>query len=175
MFSAPTQLPLLRGAACAAAAEGIPAIAVSGAGTRQEAWTNLETNPTSPSIINAIGNSVLTVKVLGALFAQQPTLPLLLPEQVILNINYPNLNEECTTDDVQFVLTRIYPSQSSTDVHTCDNGGVLPDERKVVNSGCFATISVLNSSSKLDVTAAVQADVLTRLSALEFSCFTGPY
>ena len=159
------------GAAFEAAKEGIPAIATSGTSTQHEAWTDLTTAPTSPSILNAITNAALTTKLVAALLAQPPASPPLLPSNVILNVNYPSLDDTCTADDVQFVFTRVFPALLPIDVDTCNNGRKLPDEDTVVNAGCFATVSVVDATLKLDVLEPTQKDVLNRLSNLGFVCF----
>lgn len=106
-----------------------------------------------------------------ALFAQPAASPPLLPSGVILNVNFPTLNDTCTADDVQFVFTRVFPALLPIDVNTCNNGGKLPDESTVVGSGCFASVSVVDANLKLDVLEPTQANVLSRLSALGFVCF----
>lgn len=158
------------GAACEAAQSGIPALAISGTNTAEEAWTNLAGTPTSPSISAARDYAALTNKIVAALFAQAPASPSLLPTDVILNINYPALNATCTVDTVQFVLSRVYYALLPLDVDTCNNGGWLPDEATVVAAGCFASVSVVNAWLKTDVTASTQQDVLNRLGQLDLAC-----
>ncbi|THG97111.1 hypothetical protein EW026_g4835 [Hermanssonia centrifuga] len=87
------------GAAFEAAKEGIPSAAFSASGgTQHEAWTDLTTAPTSPSVLSAISYSSLAVKFLSALFAQPPS-SAVLPPGVILNVNFPPLSDTYTVLD----------------------------------------------------------------------------
>lgn len=52
----------------------------------------------------------------------------------------------------------------------CENGGRLPGDKETTGSGCFASVSAIHATSKLDVGKGLQADVLERLSGLEFVC-----
>ena len=50
----------------------------------------------------------------------------------------------------------------------------LPDETTVVDAGCFASVAVMNASTKADVGADVQAAVLERLAPSGLlTCFSG--
>ena len=95
-----------------------------------------------------------------------------MPSDVILNVNFPALDDTCTVDRVQFVFTRVYPTLLSLDVDICNNGGKLPDETTVVLAGCFASISVMDAWLKTDVSASTQQDVLNRLGALGLVCLS---
>ena len=77
--------------------------------------------------------------------------------------------------DFQWIFTRLLKSSSATDVETCGST-TLPDETTVVDSsaGCFASVTVMNASTKADVGADVQAAVLERLAPSGLlSCFSG--
>lgn len=151
----------------------MPAVAFSGASgsTAQEAWTVLASSPPSATVLAAETYAALTTKLLAVLFAQPPASPPLLPAGVVLNVNFPATSDTCTADSVQWVLTRVLPAiLGSPDVVTCNNGGVLPEETNVVATGCFASVSVIDATSKLDTGKSEQADVLTRLSNLGFVC-----
>lgn len=117
-----------------------------------------------------MSNAALTVHLVNALLTQPPT-SALLPSGVFLNVNFPSLDTTCTESDVQFVLTRVFPALLPIDVNTCNNGGKLPAEDTVVNGGCFASVSVVSATTRLDASQASQADVLSRLPASFFACF----
>lgn len=70
------------------------------------------------------------------------------------------------------MFTRINsPSANTVDVETCGRT-VLPAESTVVGAGCFASVSVMNATTKADVDASVQGAVLGRLSPSGLlSCF----
>ncbi len=87
-------------------------------------------------------------------------------------MNFPPLSDTCTSETVQWVLTRVFPAILPLDVVTCDNGGKLPDESTVVGAGCFTSVSVVDAVLEIDADRVRQADVLARLSALGFVCFS---
>lgn len=90
----------------------------------------------------------------------------ILPPGVITSVNYPApTNTSCSSvSDFSFILTRIAPNPNVTDVFTCGTDH-LPGETEVVaTEGCFASVSVMNSTTKTDVDAATQEFVLKRLS-----------
>ncbi|GJF00477.1 SurE-like protein [Phanerochaete sordida] len=164
------------GAAGHAVHLNVPAVAFSGAdgSTAQEAWTDLSTAPKSATVVGAETYAAMTTKFLHALFAQPPTSPALLPADTLLNVNFPALSGTCNADSVQWVLTRAFPKLLwDSDVEICNNGGTLPNDGTVVGAGCFASVSALSPTLKLDSDSDVQADVLHRLSALGFVCFSG--
>lgn len=96
-----------------------------------------------------------------------------LPSGVWLNVNFPaSTSDSCSTAaDFDFVLSRIFtavPLLDPDDVETCGTDR-LPTETTVIGTaGCYASISVGNSS-KLDADAASQAVVLAKLSSI-LSC-----
>ncbi|KAI0689373.1 survival protein sure-like phosphatase/nucleotidase [Cytidiella melzeri] len=169
------------GAASRAVADGVPAVAFSGSSlsSSQEAWTLLSTSPPSSSIIAARTYASLSITFLRALFAQPATYPPLLPKSVVLNVNFPPLSTTCpgATNSIRWTLTRALPAVvilgwTEKDVEICGNGGRLPTEANVMarTDGCYATVSVLDASTKTDANAYIQADLLQRLRELGFSC-----
>ena len=95
-----------------------------------------------------------------------------LPAGTILNVNYGATtfsssgapNGDCTAaGDFSWVFTRLVSNSSARDVETCGSTR-LPAETTVVDSGCFASVTVMNASTKADVDAATQALVLDRLT-----------
>ncbi|KAI0351651.1 sure-like protein [Trametes cingulata] len=168
------------GAACEAAKEGIPSVAFSASSLSQVSYTTLASEPTSPdtlsSLIYARLTTTLTVELLSP-----PARPVL-PAGITLNVNYGSTtfsssgapSGDCTTaGDFRWVFTRILPNSSATDVETCGSTH-LPDETTVVRAGCFASVSVMNATTKADVDAATQAAVLTRLEPSGLlTCFDG--
>ncbi|EJD00403.1 acid phosphatase [Fomitiporia mediterranea MF3/22] len=156
------------GAACEAAKEGFPSVALSGAGGSQVSFETLSTPSASTTTANVFAS--LGVKVVQALLADCST-PIL-PRGITLNINYPAATGSCTDPDAfNFVLTRINSASAGTpaDVTTCGSDR-LPTENSVVQqSGCFVSVSVMNATTKGDVDASTQAVVLNRLEAF-LSC-----
>lgn len=153
------------GAATEAVKQGIPGLAFSGASGDQVGWnTATETYQQvyadlSTTVTQALVNS-------GSPF---------LPEGVWLNVNFPEVSDSvcASTADFKFVLSRIYtavPLLTPRDVKTCQNGGRLPTESKVVHTeGCYASISVGVADTKLDANADAQKVVLKKLSSI-LSC-----
>lgn len=167
------------GAASRSILEGTPAVSFSGsdASNKREAWTDLVTAPTSPSIVAARAYSKLTTTFLKTLFAQPNADSGLLPNTTLVNVNYPPITSNCsvTPETIKWVLARAYSpiiEWKGKDVSTCGNNGQLPLATDVLGktSGCYATVTVLNASTKGDATSDVQADVLQRLAGLGFSC-----
>ena len=106
----------------------------------------------------------------------------ILPAGVTLNVNYGATtfsssgqpNGDCASpSNFQWVFTRLLKNSSAVDVATCGST-TLPDETTVVDAGCFASITVMNASTKADVSADVQAMVLERLAPSGLlTCFSG--
>jgi len=149
------------GAATEAAKEGIPAIAFSGATGSQTAWSApVETYMTvyanlSTTVTQAVVDS-------GTPY---------LPDNVWLNVNFPAVSDTtCTTPEAfTFVLSRIVPHWDpfKPDVNTCDNGGRLPWEERVIKTpGCYASISVGNAKTKWDANRDAQQVVLDKLGGI---------
>ncbi|KAI0077635.1 survival protein sure-like phosphatase/nucleotidase [Panus rudis PR-1116 ss-1] len=155
------------GAAIEGTKHGVPAIAFSGQGTSHVSYTTLS-DSTSTNTISSLAFASLTVKFVQTLFASGSS-PLL-PSDVTLNVNYPTLSASCSAANVQFVLSRALPSLLPVDIDICDNRGRLPTEDTVLGAGCFASVSVLSTTLKLDANASKQSQVLTTLSKLPLVC-----
>lgn len=95
-----------------------------------------------------------------------------LPSGVVLNVNYPTRGTGCqSTNDVKWVLARMFPPIFALDVVTCNNGGRLPLDNTVVKkAGCYASVVALDVDTKLDASKANQQKVLDSLSGLGFAC-----
>lgn len=152
------------GAACEAALEGIPSIAFSGASGSEVSYTTL-TTPTLDSTIAANIYSALAVKFTNALLANSGAI---LPSGITLNVNFAATTSCTSAASYKFVLTRIASISFSSDVTTCGTSR-LPTESNAITQGCIATVSVMNASTKGDVSAANQAIVLAKLSPI-LSC-----
>ena len=152
------------GAACAAANLGIPAIAFSGTSGDPSPWTS-ETQP--HQIVYAGLSTTIATALLdsGAPY---------LPGNTFLNVNYPEVTDKACprVSDFTFVLSRMnYPLFADDDVQHCGSTR-LPTESDVVGTtGCFASISVGDSNSKLDANATSQAVVLGKLEHM-LSCLS---
>ncbi|KAI0742662.1 sure-like protein [Daedaleopsis nitida] len=165
------------GAACEAAKEGFPATAFSAATASQVSYTTLDSSPDSPSTKSALIYAELTTNFTRTLLAPAGQI---LPAGVIVNVNYAATtftlsgtpNGDCASaSDFKWVFTRLLQSSTAVDVEDCGSMR-LPDEGTVVRAGCFASVTVMNATTKSDVSASVQAPVLNRLtpSAL-LTCF----
>ncbi|KAL5514052.1 hypothetical protein ACEPAG_2813 [Sanghuangporus baumii] len=154
----------------------IPAIAISGVYGTQASYTTL--SEPSDSTTAATVYATLSADLLAALLAPgfSESNPIL-PQRTILNVNYPdpsNNDGRCTSsDNFQFVLTRAVdaiPLLTPADVSTCGSTR-LPTESDIVlrTDGCFASVTVLDAVTKLDVGADTQQVVLDRLNGF-LSC-----
>ena len=72
----------------------------------------------------------------------------------------------------KWVMTRVFFTIFEDDIVRCGNGGKLPTELEVVeeSGGCFASVSVLSATSKLDAGKDAQQAVMQSLSGLGFVC-----
>lgn len=136
---------------------GIPAIAFSGAKSDGNlAWD------TEPVPRRSLVYAELATKLTDAIVdSGEPYLP----EDVWLNVNFPEVNDECPDADAfKFVLSRINPGAfSDEDVETCGDDR-LPTETDVVNKdGCYASVSVGDADDKTTASADKQALVLEKL------------
>ncbi|KAI0696413.1 survival protein sure-like phosphatase/nucleotidase [Cerioporus squamosus] len=131
------------GAACEAARSGIPAAAFSGA-SGSEFLTALTSTP-GP----------------------------FLPADTIVNVNYAAITDNCTSSEsFKWVFSRLVWNLFETDYETCGSDH-LPRETEVVNhvAGCYASVSVISASNKLDVNSTLQGQVYNRLrSSLPLVC-----
>ncbi|KAI0696407.1 sure-like protein [Cerioporus squamosus] len=168
------------GAACEAAKEGLPSTAFSAATASQISYTTLTSSPDSGLTKSALIYAELTTNFTKTLLA--PAARPVLPPGVTLNVNYAATtftssgtpNGDCASaSDFTWVFTRLVKSSTAVDVEDCGSTR-LPDEDTVVGSGCFASVTVMDATSKSDVSASVQAQVLQRLQPSGLlTCFTG--
>ena len=151
-----------------AAREGIPAIAISADGnsTAQISYTTLTSEPNSDLTKSAEVYSNLTMKFLQALLLYGADEAL--PENTILNVNYPGTAHCPTVESFKFVFARMNEDAAARNVNTCGSPH-LPTENTVIGSGCYVSVSVVNATNKADVGAITQAAVWNRLSGF-FSC-----
>lgn len=155
-----------RGAASEAARQGVPAAAFSGVSGSSVSYTTLESDPTGDSTRAAQIYSDLTSTFVRAITATPGPY---LPSGVIVNVNYASIDKCPTSDSYKWVFSRLVWNPFSTDVTTCGDDH-LPTETDVVNAGCFASVSVISSSSKLDVNSTLQGQVFDRLQSLPLAC-----
>ncbi|KAI0744779.1 sure-like protein [Earliella scabrosa] len=153
------------GAACEAAKEGIPATAFSGSTGSQVSYTTLTSSPNASSSRSAVLYAALTTNFTRTLLT--PAARPVLPAGTIVNVNFASThfpNGACTSaSDFRWIFTRLVQDSSAVDVNTCGTTR-LPDEGTVVRAGCFASVTVMNATTKSDVSAGVQAQVLQRLT-----------
>ena len=96
----------------------------------------------------------------------------MLPAGAFLNVNYPSANNCPDVDGYSWVFTRLRHDDTAPDVETCGST-TLPYEKEVAAAtGCWASVSVVNASTKLDVDADTQAAVLPRVQGLPLTCLT---
>lgn len=151
---------------------GVPAVAFSGATASLVSYTTIESDPTSPVTLAALTYDTLTVRLVELLApANRNNHARILPPGVVLNVNYPSTTNCSSADDFKWVLTRLAPATDTTaDVETCDNGGVLTDERTAIAvPGCWVTVSVYDAVTIQDVNAETQRIVLDKLRSI-LSC-----
>ncbi|SPO05388.1 related to acid phosphatase precursor [Cephalotrichum gorgonifer] len=152
------------GAAVYAAKEaGIPAIAFSGSSAGgATAWN--KTPVPRQSLVYAELAEKLTSAVVNS---GKPYLP----EDVWLNVNFPEVTDECLDASAfKFVLSRINLGVfSEKDVTHCGEDR-LPAELEVVSTeGCYVSVSVGDANDKTTAPADKQAVVLEKLGDL-FTC-----
>jgi len=152
------------GAAVYAARQArIPAIAFSGASSGTLAWD------TTPVPTRSTVYAQLATKLVNELVAKGKPY---LPEDVWLNVNFPEVNEECSeVDDFRWVMTRINVGVfSQPDVQSCGRTR-LPTETEVIwSDGCYVSVSVGDAADKSTADAVRQAVVLEKLGGL-LDCF----
>ena len=145
-------------------------MAFSGSGGQQVSFTSLSTPSASTTTAEVFG--ALGVRFVQALLASGAS-PIL-PAGVTLNVNYRAASGSCTSASAfDFVFTRVTTATGSTppDVNTCGTTR-LPTEVNVINnmSGCLASVSVMNATTKADVDATTQEFVLNRIGSSFFTC-----
>ena len=146
-----------------AARDGFPA---DGFSTAQISYTTLTSEPNSNFTTSAGVYSHLTTKFLEALLSG--AISGAVPKNTILNVNSPGAFYCPTVDSYKFVFTRMNGDFAVKDVETCGRNH-LPTENTVVGSGCYVSVSVVNTTNKADVGATTRAAVLQRLQSV-FSC-----
>lgn len=155
------------GAACEAALEGFPSAAFSGDTAAQVSFTTLTSEPNSVDTLAALTYAKLTTTLTQALLASSAR-PVL-PAGVTLNVNFPSTSGCPDAGSFSFVLTRLVKDSSATDVETCGTDHLPVETTVVEGGGCFVSVTVLNATSKADVSAETQGAVLDRLGGF-FAC-----
>ncbi|THV02675.1 acid phosphatase [Dendrothele bispora CBS 962.96] len=158
------------GAASEAALEGIPSVAFSGSSDSLDSvsFTTLTSDPNSTDSIAAGIYAALSTKFVNTLLSSSAR-PIL-PADTSINVNYPAIDDCDSPDDFKFVLTRLLPNLGQQDdVETCGTDRLPWELTTVARPGCFATVSVFDARTKLDVNAATQQAVLDRVGSL-LSC-----
>ncbi|KAL2260203.1 hypothetical protein VTK26DRAFT_5877 [Humicola hyalothermophila] len=143
----------------AAKQEKIPAIAFSGKSTGTLAWN------TSPEPLRSRIYAELATTLTNAVIASGKPY---LPEDVFLNVNFPEVTDECSdASQFKWVLSRINLGVfSDRDVEHCGDDR-LPTELSVVNTdGCYVSISVGDANDKTTAPAEKQAAVLEKLRSM---------
>ncbi|KZV97839.1 acid phosphatase [Exidia glandulosa HHB12029] len=142
------------GSASVAANKGIPALAFSGASGDQISYTEL---PTAWSDVYAR----LATRFTLIMTASKPYGPI----GSVVSVNYPKVDGGCTSP--KYVLSRVLPAGflSDADVTTCGSDR-LPTESDVIAAGCYASVSVIDPSTKTTANATAQALVKAKLGHL---------
>lgn len=92
-----------------------------------------------------------------------------IPRGVSVNVNFASTSSCASADAYKFVFTRVFAA-SSTDVDVSPCGKAqLSAEGTAIKSGCIATVSAFNATTKRDVDAATQQYVLDKVSPI-LSC-----
>ncbi|KAL2127291.1 hypothetical protein VTI74DRAFT_10959 [Chaetomium olivicolor] len=138
---------------------GIPAIAFSGKTGGNLAWN------TSPEPQRSKVYAELAATLTNAIIASGKPY---LPEDVFLNVNFPEVGDKCTeTRQFKWILTRINIGVfSARDVEVCGETR-LPTEQSVVDTdGCYISVSVGDANDKTTAPAEKQAVVLKKLQSM---------
>ncbi|TRM63968.1 5'/3'-nucleotidase sure family protein [Schizophyllum amplum] len=149
---------LFSGTVGAAAAAGMPAIAFSGASGSHRAYTELVAGDYSYVYADA------ALRLVDALLAGGVPY---LPSGTALNVNFPEAGPGTACEsgaDVVFVMSRVYWALGlPIDAAQC-GGNTLPTESSVVGTeGCYASVSLFDTSNKLDAGKADQQTVVDAL------------
>lgn len=163
---------LSRGAACEAAKEGVPSVAISGTGGDQVSFETLSTP--NASTTTALVFAALGMKFTQALLADpfNASMPIL-PPNITLNLNYPAAEGNCTDPTAfKFVLTRLANATDDTpsDAFTCGLDRLPVGTAIVAMPGCFASVSVINATTVEDADAVAQEHLLQRLGPNFLTC-----
>lgn len=150
------------GGAVYAAKEGIPAIAFSGASTGTLPWDVV------PTPRRSLVYAELATNLTNAVIASGKPY---LPEDVWLNVNFPEITESCSNPrQFKWVLSRINVGLfSAPDVQHCGSTR-LPSELDIFSrKGCLVSVSVGDANDKSTASADKQAIVLKKLGGM-LSC-----
>lgn len=134
----------------------IPAIAFSGKSTGTLAWN------TSPVPQRSLVYADLAANLTNAVISSGKPY---LPEDVFLNVNFPEVSESCNSPGkFKWVLSRVNLGVfSEDDVEWCGSKR-LPSELEVTaKSGCYISVSVVDANDKTTAPAEKQAIVLQKL------------
>ncbi|PCH43004.1 sure-like protein [Wolfiporia cocos MD-104 SS10] len=158
------------GAAAEASIEGIPATAFSGASGTQVSYTTLDSDPDAESSRAARLYSALTIHYVQTILNNTVPGTPLLPPNVIVNVNYPSINNCSEIAGFTWVFSRNITNTGGTDLNVCGST-TLPTARQVIAAeGCYVSVTALDAISKKDVDAATQTAVYARLLGLPSSC-----
>ncbi|KAK0647193.1 survival protein sure-likephosphatase/nucleotidase-like protein [Cercophora newfieldiana] len=137
----------------------IPAIAFSGASSGTLAWN------TNPVPVRSTVYAQLATKLVNALTAGGKPY---LPEDVWLNVNFPEVNEECNqVGDFKWVLSRINVGVfSQPDAQICGKTRLPTETEVILKKGCYVSVSVGDAADKSTADAERQAVVARRLTRL---------
>jgi hypothetical protein len=143
------------GAACEAVKQGIPALAFSGRTEDHAAWN--EPAPQSSLIYGDVATK-LTNQLISS---GTPYLP----DGIFLNVNFPEITEECNAaDKFQYVLTRINPGIfSDPDVEWCGTDRLPTETEVIATDGCYVSVSIGDASDKTTANDERQGAVLAKL------------
>ncbi len=143
----------------AAKNEKIPSIAFSGASDGTLAWN------TSPEPLRSKLYAQLATTLTNAVIASGKPY---LPENVFLNVNFPEVAGQCTeASQFKWVLSRINIGLfSAPDTKQCGSTR-LPTETSVLDTdGCYISVSVGDANDKTTAPAEKQAVVLRKLQSM---------
>ncbi|KAH8101315.1 sure-like protein [Cristinia sonorae] len=168
------------GAAVEGEKQGVPSLAFSGVTNTRVSYKTLQSEPNSPGTLSAITYADLTTHFVQTLLKGTPSGQRLVPNGAIINTNYPALSfalgSKCSKpEDIKWVFSRLFQANDifDHDIDTgCGTGNKLPDGKAVVESeGCFASVVVLNSGTKLQAGEDAQTAVFKSLSGLGWTCW----
>ncbi|KAL1835481.1 hypothetical protein VTJ49DRAFT_6635 [Mycothermus thermophilus] len=147
------------GAAVYAVKDGVPAIAFSGLSGGTQAW-----NASEPSAASRVYAELATTLTDAVIASGKPYLP----EDVFLNVNFPEVGGHCTeASQFKFVLSRINIGLfSAPDVQHCGSTRLPFDTAVVLAKGCYISVSVGDANDKTTAPREKQAVVRDKLKDL---------
>ena len=95
----------------------------------------------------------------------------MLPEEVIVTVNYASISDCSSPEDYQCVFTRNQRESYQRDVYTCESHHLPSEEEVALGKGCYASVSAISAVTETDVDALTQASVWGVLRELPFSCY----